>query len=96
MKFVWHWEWDLKDIEMETELSNKFQEAIKKFPDKFPQMGPTRFTGRSKGFRVIEAENEEQLLNLVTFWAPTECWKLTPFFEGYSVAWQHWNEWRTK
>jgi hypothetical protein len=85
----------MKEVELETELSNMFEKAVKEFPDKFPKMGPTRFTGQTKGFRIIEG-NEEQVQNLVAFWAPTEKWKLTPFFEQYPAAQREWLAWREK
>ena len=43
----------------------------------------TCFTGRCKGFRLIEAETEEQLKNLVALWWPTENWKLEAYLENH-------------
>lgn len=91
----------MKERDLEMELSRKFQKALEEHPEKFPKLGPTCFTGRTKGFRLIEAENEEQLMNLVTYWAETETWKLTPYFEarageGYARTTQKWLEWREK
>ena len=82
MKFVWYWEWNYKDREKETELATKFAKALEKNPEAFPKMGKSCHTDRGKGFRLIEAENEEQLRNLVGFWYPTENWKLVPYFYG--------------
>jgi len=94
MKFVWLWEWDPKEAEKEGELSEKFEKALKEHPEAFPKLGESCHTGRGKGFRIIEAENEEQLMNLVAFWWPTENWKLIPYFHGSDLlgkAWQRWH-----
>ncbi len=94
MKYIWYWEWSYKDREKETELSTKFEEALKKTPEKFPKMGKSCHTGRGKGFRLIEAENEEQLTNLVGLWYPTENFKLVPYFYGPDLmgSVQKWSE----
>jgi hypothetical protein len=80
IKFVWHWEWNPDELELEVEMDEKFLKALKKYPDEFPKLGKSCMTERGKGFRIIEAENEEQLINLVAFWWPTENWKLVPYF----------------
>ena len=94
MKFVWHWEWVTEDFEKIQERSNRFEKALKDHPEEFPKLSEIYFTGRGKGFRIIEAENEEQLTNLVVFWWPTEKWNLVPYFEriGFSKAWDKWNK----
>ena len=93
MKYVWYWEWNYKDMEKETALATKFAEAMEKNPEKFPKMGRSCHTGRGKGFRLIEAENEEQLMNLVGLWMPTENFKLVPYFYGsdLTAAAQSWS-----
>jgi hypothetical protein len=48
----------------------------------------TCFTGRCKGFRVIEADSEEQLANLIALWWPTEDWKLEVILESQSPVFQ--------
>jgi hypothetical protein len=48
----------------------------------------TLFTGRCKEFRVIEAENEQQLANMITFWWPTEDWWLEVVIESQGGAMQ--------
>ena len=95
MKYIWHWEWKPEDREKERELGEKFQKAMKENPDQFPKMlTNTCFTGRCKGFRLIEADNEEQLMNLVALWWPTENWRLEAYLEAgetFSKASQKWN-----
>jgi hypothetical protein len=94
MKYIWNWEWKWEDRDKGLELDPKFSKAMEENPDQFPKMlTNTCFTGRGKGFRLIEADNDEQLANLVFFWSATEKWKLEPYLEfGESVskAWQKW------
>ncbi len=55
----------MEDREKEGEIGERFSKALKETPEKFPKMlTNTCFTGRCKGFRLIEADNEEQLKNL--------------------------------
>jgi len=95
MKYLWHWEWKMEDWDEEQMLSQKMEKAIKENPGQFPKMlTPTCFTGKCKGFRIIEADNDEQLANLVLLWWPTEDWWLEPFLEAnekFTKAWQKWN-----
>ena len=73
MKYLWSWEWKMDNFDKEQELSAKFSKAMKENPKQFPKMlTNTCFTGRCKGFRVIEADSEEQLANLIALWWPTE------------------------
>ena len=93
MKYIWFWEWDWEDMDKENELGVKFSKVLEENPDQFPKMlTNTCFTGRGKGFRLIEADNEEQLANLVFFWSPTEKWKLVPYHEGVPMA-NAWKKW---
>tara|TARA_B100000315_G_C14013183_1_gene335449 strand:+ start:144 stop:446 length:303 start_codon:yes stop_codon:yes gene_type:complete len=83
MKFIWKWKWNFEDREKETELYEKIAKGMEENPDDWPKMlTPTCFTGRGKGFRLIEADNEEQLMRLVTAWAPTESYSLEPYLEA--------------
>jgi hypothetical protein len=86
VKYIWHWEWKMDDMEQENLIGARFQEELEKTPEKFPKMlTKTCFTGRCKGFRFIEADTEEQLKNLVAIWWPTEDWKLEPFLDNDEV-----------
>jgi hypothetical protein len=83
MKYIWHWEWKMDDREKENEIGERFTKALKETPEKFPKMlTKTCFTGRCTGFRLIEADNEEQLKNLIAIWWPTENWKLEAYLEN--------------
>jgi hypothetical protein len=89
MKYVWHWEWSMEDFDREQELSDKFAKALQEDPSKFPKMlTNTLYTCRGKGFRLIDADNEEQLANLVAFWWPTEDWWLEAVIDGQGGAMQ--------
>lgn len=87
----------MEDFEKEQELSAKFDKAMKENPKQFPKMlTNTCFIGRCKGFRIIEADSEEQLANLITLWWPTEDWKLEVILESqspvFTKAFQKWNQ----
>lgn len=84
----------LNETEKELELSERFQKALKNHPEAFPKLGEPILTGGGKGFRIIGAENEEQLLNIVAFWWPTENRKLVPYFNGYDFfkVYRKWHE----
>ena len=89
VKYIWHWEWGMEDFDKEMELSAKWDKTIKEDPKQFPKMlTNTLFTERCKGFRVIEAENEQQLANMVIFWWPTENWWLEVALESQGEALQ--------
>lgn len=94
MKFVWHWEWITEDIEKIREQSERFEKLLKDHPEEFPKLSEPILTRKGKGFRIIEAENEEQLMNLVTFWWPTEKWKLVPYFNAFDIgkAYDKWHK----
>jgi hypothetical protein len=97
MKYLWSWEWKLEDREKEEKIAARFNDAVKENPRQFPKMlTNTCFTGRCKGFRIIEADTEEQLANLIAMWWPTEDWKLEVILEGqspvFSKAFQKWSQ----
>ena len=43
-------------------------------------------TGLCKGFRIIEADSDEQLIRLAMHFHPHETWEFTPIFEGQKVS----------
>ncbi len=89
MKYVWHWEWSMENFDREQEIADKFAKALQEDPSQFPRMlTNTLYTGRGKGFRLIEADNEQQLANLVAFWWPTEDWWLEAVIDGQGGAMQ--------
>lgn len=93
MKYIWHWEWKQEDFNKENELGDKFREALTKNPEDFPKMlTGTCFTGRCKGFRIIEAENEAQLIHLAALWWPTENWRFEVFLENVPENMEIWQK----
>jgi len=91
LKYIWTYEFDPKDAELVSEKNRDLDAAIEKFPSKYPKLFPANMTGLCKGFRIIEADNENQLINLVMFFFPLEKWELTPIMVGKSVS-RSWRE----
>ena len=94
MKFIWYWEFNPDEIEKVLEQSERFEKLVKEHPEEFPKLSEPILTGRGQGFRIIEAENEEQLMNITAFWWPFENWELVPYFNGfdYIKVWRKWNK----
>jgi len=91
-KCVWHWKSKGDPFELEEEYSKvreKVRKAMKEHPDEFPEMGPSIYTGRGVGFRLVEG-TYEQLMNLVAIWGPVEEWKLEVYFDYLSKAYERW------
>jgi hypothetical protein len=94
VKFIWHWEFKWEELVKGYDVAEKVYKAMRENPDQFPKMlTNTCFTGREKGFRLIEAENEEQLMNLVLAFSPTEKWKLEPYLEFGETMAKLWEKW---
>ncbi|UCH37971.1 MAG: hypothetical protein JSV76_02050 [Candidatus Bathyarchaeota archaeon] len=93
MKFIWYWEWDPEDIEEILERSEAFERTVRAHPDAFPKLSEPILTGKGHGFRIIEAKNEAQLMNLTAYWWPYEDWTFVPYFDGleYIKIWRKWN-----
>ncbi len=58
-------------------------------------MGSRIYTGRGVGFRLVKGA-EEQLVNLITIWAPFEEWRLEVYFKAaegsaFSIAYRKYN-----
>ena len=97
MKYIWYWEWKDEDWDKENEISAKFREALEKNPDDFPKMlTATCFTSRCKGFRIIEAKNENQLINLASIWWPTENWRFEAFLEMTPENNEQWQKYSSR
>ncbi len=94
MKFIWHWEWKYEDYDKEMKQAEVMRKAMDENPKAFPKMlTNTCFTERGKGFRLIEADNEEQLMNLATIWWSAESWKFEPYLEVGETMQKAWNKW---
>lgn len=86
MKFLWKYEFSPEDAEKVRAKNMELDLRIEKFPKKYPRFQPSHMTGHCKGFRIIEVDNEEQLINLVMHFFPEEKWELEPIFEGVKVS----------
>lgn len=86
MKFVWYYEFDPEDAGKVSEKNKELDAKIEKYPEKYPRLYPSYMTGRCRGFRVVEADNEEQLIHLIMHFYPEERWKLVPIFGGATVS----------
>lgn len=91
LKYIWTYEFDPKDADLVSEKNRDLDIAIRKNPRKYPKLLPANMTGLCKGFRIIEADNENQLINLVMFFFPLEKWELIPIMGGKSVS-RSWRE----
>jgi hypothetical protein len=91
MKYLWTYDFDQENAEEITFKNQELDRAIEKHPDRYPKLQAAYMTGLCSGFRIIEAENEKQLTQLVMFFYPLERWEIKPIFEGKSVS----QIWRT-
>ena len=92
MKYLWTYEFDQENAEEISGRNRELDRAIKKYPDRYPKLHTAYMTGLCSGFRIVEAENEEQLTQLVMFFYPLERWDIKPIFNGKSVS----QVWRKK
>lgn len=86
MKFVWSYEFDPDDAEKVSAKNRELDAEIERSPEKYPRLFPSYMTGLCKGFRIIEADDEEQLIRLAMHYFPEEEWEFTPIFEGAKVS----------
>lgn len=91
LKYIWKYEFDPKNAELVSEKNRELDIKIKKNPNMFPILYPSNMTGLCKGFRIIDAENEKQLINLIMFFFPLEKWEITPILVGKAVS-RSWRE----
>lgn len=92
MKYLWTFEFDLENAEEISRRNRELDKTIEKYPDRYPILHTAYMTGLCSGIRIIEAENEEQLTQLVMFFYPLERWQIKPIFEGKKVS----HVWRKK
>ena len=86
MKFVWFFEFNPEDAEKVSERNRALDIDIEKDPGSFPKLHPSHMTGLCKGFRIVEADSEEQLIRLAMHFYPYESWEFKPIFEGAKVS----------
>jgi hypothetical protein len=84
MKVIGYWSYDLKDTDAVTEKTLKSEEIRKKEPKKFPKtiFNPHFLLGGPNGFTIFEAENEDQLSELVMHYYPVLTWEFVPIVEN--------------
>ena len=95
MKFVVFYECKVEDVEEWGQKSKEFQEKRKKNPGKYPEritlpyfMGsPGPKDNAYKLMQIYEAENEEQIIDLVLWHSPPLQMKWVPIFEGEKDKW---------
>ncbi len=92
MRYLWTFDFDQENAEEITFRNQELERAMEKYPDRYPKLHTAFMTGLCSGFRIIEAENEYQLTQLVMFFYPLERWEIKPIFEGKSVS----QVWRRK
>jgi len=86
MKFIWYYEFDPADAEKVSAKNKELDTKMKKHPEKYPRLQSSYMTGRCKGLRIIDADNEEQLVHLVMQFYPEEKWELVPILKGSTVS----------
>jgi len=86
MKFLWKFEFKPEDSEKVRAKNMELDLKLEKYPNKYPRFQPSHMVGHCKGFRIIEVDNEDQLINLVMHFYPEEKWELEPIFEGAKVS----------
>jgi hypothetical protein len=80
MQYIGFWEFEPKDIE---DVIKKYY-GFKKFAEKFGFAGypkpisPSYQIGEVHGFQLFEADEEEQIANLMAFYRPEMKWEFTP------------------
>jgi hypothetical protein len=91
MRFVWFFEFSPEYAQEISARNKKLDQEMEKQPKLYPMLHPSYMTGLCKGFRVIEADSDEQLIRLAMHFHPHENWEFTPIFEGQKVS----EIWRT-
>jgi hypothetical protein len=90
VRFLWFFEFDLDDSDEIRRRNKELKGMMAKDPDGYPALLPSYMTGLGEGFRVVDAENEDQLIRLIMHFHPLERWRLEPVFEGAQVS-KIWN-----
>ena len=90
MRFLWFFEFDLDDSDEVRRRNDELKVKMGADPDGYPTLLPSYMTGLGEGFRVVDAENEDQLIRLIMHFHPLERWRLEPVFEGSRVS-KIWN-----
>ena len=86
MRFVWFFEFSPEYAKDISARNKELDKEIEKKPKLYPKLHPSYMTGLCKGFRIIEADSDEQLIRLAMHFHPYENWEFTPIFEGARVS----------
>lgn len=86
MRFVWYFEFSPEYAKDISARNKKLDQEREETPELYPRLHPSYMTGRCKGFRIIEADSDEQLIRLAMHFYPHENWEFTPIFEGAKVS----------
>ena len=84
MKYVKFWEVAIEDQDESIEKWGKYMETSKKTPEKYPRyIFPPHGVGEAlKGISIMEADNEEQLINYIIELAPPLKIKFVPLLDA--------------
>jgi hypothetical protein len=86
MRFVWFFEFSPEYAKDISARNKQLDQEMEKNPELYPRLHPSYMTGLCKGFRMIEADSDEQLIRLAMHFHPHENWEFTPVFEGTKVS----------
>ena len=84
MKFVKYWEVPFEQMDETIELWGKYLEKSKKTPEKYPRyIFPPHGVGQfNKGVSIMEADNEQQLINYIAELSPPLIIKFVPLLDS--------------
>ena len=84
MKYVKFWELSQEDMDEGIEKWGKYIEKSKKTPEKYPTyVFPPHGLGQgSKGISIMEADNEDQLINYIIELSPPFKIKFAPLLDS--------------
>lgn len=84
MKVIGYWKYETKDTDAVIEKTLKSDEVRKKEPKKLPKtiFNPHFLMGGTSGFTIFEADNDDQLAELVMQYYPVLLWEFVPIYEN--------------
>jgi hypothetical protein len=88
MKYAKFWEFRPEDMDEAIEVWGAYLEESKKTPEKYPTYlyPPHGFGDISKGVSIMEADNEEQLINYMVALAPSIKIKFVPLVDSSKIV----------
>ena len=93
MKFVVFWAFCPENREKVLAKSKEWEKELKQNPEKYGRIMRLQdgtgigfgMIGKYKGFRLMEVDNEEQMLNMVLFWTPLTKFTHVPIIQTGSA-----------